>query len=31
MEASNDVYGRWVDIWGAFSEPTLKYTWPDKV
>lgn len=31
MEASGDITGRWVDIWTAFAEPTLKYTWPDKI
>ena len=31
MEGSGDVSGRWVDIWTAFTEPTLKYTLPDKL
>lgn len=31
MEASGDITGRWVDIWTAFAEPTLRYTWPDKI
>lgn len=31
MEGSQDVSGSWVDIWTAFNEPTLEYTFPDKL